>query len=152
MRKILIALIACLIGLSCYAQENTVVKDVEQDPLILSPRDSMFLEYMDIYLSQLRGPRYKLYPTQNTWTFIKLDTMTGQLWQVQYSVDKSPRMEYTLDDDIKVYTWEEQICGRFELYETKNMYNFILLDTINGKCWQVQWSIEDKNRFVIRIY
>lgn len=30
--------------------------------------------------------RFKLFPTQNMWTFIKLDTQTGQMWQVQYSV------------------------------------------------------------------
>ena len=30
--------------------------------------------------------RYRLFPTQNMWTFLKLDTMTGQIWQVQYSV------------------------------------------------------------------
>ena len=29
--------------------------------------------------------RYKLYPTQNMWTFLKLDTETGRIWQVQYS-------------------------------------------------------------------
>lgn len=26
--------------------------------------------------------RFKLFPTQNMWTFIKLDTQTGQMWQV----------------------------------------------------------------------
>lgn len=30
--------------------------------------------------------RYKLFPTQNMWTFIKLDTQTGQMWQLQYSI------------------------------------------------------------------
>ena len=30
--------------------------------------------------------RFKLFSTQNMWTFIKLDTQTGQMWQVQYSV------------------------------------------------------------------
>ena len=29
--------------------------------------------------------RYKLYPTQNMWTFLKLYTETGRIWQVQYS-------------------------------------------------------------------
>ena len=27
--------------------------------------------------------RYKLYPTQNKWTFLELDTQTGRIWQVQ---------------------------------------------------------------------
>lgn len=28
--------------------------------------------------------KYVLYPTQNTWTFIKLDTSTGHMWKLQY--------------------------------------------------------------------
>lgn len=39
--------------------------------------------------------------------------------------------------------------GRFTLYPTKNMYNFILLDQKDGKIWQVQWSVEEENRVVI---
>lgn len=27
---------------------------------------------------------YKLFPTENLWTFIKLDTRNGRMWQVQY--------------------------------------------------------------------
>ena len=34
---------------------------------------------------------YKLYPTSNTWTFIKLNTRNGKLWQVQYNVDDDKR-------------------------------------------------------------
>lgn len=42
--------------------------------------------------------RFKLFPTQNMWTFIKLDTQTGQMWQVQYSVKGDEgRFEYDLN-------------------------------------------------------
>jgi len=146
---LLIAIIA--ISISVNAQDNTTKPEIK-DTIVLSQKDSLLFGYLEAYYSQLREPRFRLYRTQNTWTFIKLDTMTGQLWQVQYSVDESPRMEYILDDNIRINSWDEKICGRFTLYETKNMYNFILLDNINGKCWQVQWSIEDKNRGVLRIY
>ena len=118
----------------------------------LTAADSLYFHYLEVFREQLMEPRYKLYPTQNNWTFLKLDTMTGQIWQIQYSVDDSPRMEYTLDDSDRIYSWDEHICGRFELYETKNIYNFILLDKINGRCWQVQWSFERANRGVIPIY
>lgn len=152
MKRLLTVLIAIFaISISVNAQESKPTESI--DTLILSPRDSLLFEYLDSYHSQLREPRFKLFPTQNTWTFLKLDTMTGQIWQVQYSVDKSPRMEYVLDDNIRIsLLLDERICGRFTLYETKNMYNFILLDTIDGRCWQVQWSIEEKNRGVLRIY
>ena len=36
--------------------------------------------------TQKNNARYQLYPTENTWTFFKLDTMTGRIWQVQYSI------------------------------------------------------------------
>lgn len=29
---------------------------------------------------------YRLFKTQNTWTFIKLNTRTGQMWQMQFDV------------------------------------------------------------------
>ena len=35
--------------------------------------------------------RYKLFPTQNMWTFIKLDTRNGKLWQVQFDVKENNR-------------------------------------------------------------
>ena len=50
-----------------------------------------------------------------------------------------------------VFTKEEEKNGRFFLYPTQNVWNFILLDQLDGRVWQVQWSIEEKNRMVIRI-
>lgn len=38
------------------------------------------------------------------------------------------------------YDW--MIVGRYELYPTGNNYNFILIDTIFGRSYQVQWSTE----------
>ena len=43
-------------------------------------------------------------------------------------------------------------AGRFELHKTQNMYNFILLDTLTGRIWQVQWSTEAKDRMILPIY
>ncbi len=31
------------------------------------------------------------------------------------------------------------------------MFNFILLDQIDGRVWQVQWNIKEENRGVCRI-
>ena len=30
---------------------------------------------------------YRLFSTQNKWTYIKLNTRNGQMWQVQYSIE-----------------------------------------------------------------
>ena len=94
---------------------------------------------------------YRLFSTQNMYTFIKLDTRNGQMWQVQWSTKGSEyRFETTLSDVSRVNKDEEK-NGRFFLYPTTNIYNFILLDQIDGRTWQVQWGKEEE-RAVIRIY
>lgn len=92
---------------------------------------------------------YRLYPTQNLWTFIKLDTSNGRMWQVQYSLEgDNYRFEKPLN--LNVLT-QKQIAGRFELYPTQNIYNFILIDKVSGDTWQVQWSKDEENQAVIPI-
>ena len=46
---------------------------------------------------------------------------------------------------------DKEVKDRFTLYPTQNMYNFILLDQISGKTWQVQWSIDYINRHITPI-
>ena len=85
------------------------------------------------------------------YTFIKLNTRNGQMKQVQWSTKGSEyRYETTLSDISRVNV-EEERNGRFFLYPTTNIYNFILLDQIDGRTWQVQWGKEEE-RAVIRIY
>ena len=94
---------------------------------------------------------YKLYPTKNMWTFLKLDTTNGRIWQVQYSVDGDEyRFESVLNGTslVGINGWR---TGRFELYQTENIHNFILLDQETGRCWQIQWG-KAESRQVIRIY
>lgn len=94
--------------------------------------------------------RYKLFPTENIWTFLKLDTQNGKIWQVQYSINNDYRGEVDLNEKALVPANAAE-NGRFTLYPTKNMYNFILLDQIDGKMWQVQWSFEEENRVIIPV-
>lgn len=97
--------------------------------------------------------RYRLFPTQNMWTFLKLDTMTGKIWQVQYSVEGAKyRFETVLNSvDLARRLKQERVVGRFMLYATQNTYNFVLLDQIDGYTYQVQWSGDADQRFVIPI-
>jgi hypothetical protein len=92
---------------------------------------------------------YRLFATQNMWTFIKLNTRNGQLWQVQYSM-KDNRFVSKLDLSSKVSMEHEQ-NDRFTLYPTQNLNTFILLDQIDGRTWQVQWSIDYDKRMVLPI-
>ena len=94
-------------------------------------------------------PIYKLYPTRNMWNFLKLDTRNGKITIVQFSVeDEGKQMEYELSSIARS---ENKIPGRFMLQPTENIYNFIMLDQVSGKTYQVQWSFDEYKRFVIPI-
>ena len=99
--------------------------------------------------SQDPKANFRLYKTKNMYNFIKLDTRTGQMELVQWSVARD-RMVYKLSDRILV-SQEEQIPGRFTLYATTNIYQFVLLDQIDGRTWQVQWDTKKEYRWIQRI-
>lgn len=93
--------------------------------------------------------RYKLYPTENIYNFLQLDTKTGQIDVVQWSLDDDKEGSVTLNaEDLSFGTG----CGTFELYPTKNMYQFLLLDKVTGRKWHVQWGFEAAKRWIKRIY
>ena len=100
--------------------------------------------------SQLPNATYRLFPTNNMWIFIKLNTSDGRLWLVQYGTKAGEQLEIPLSR-IQRADEANKKNGRFTLYSTQNMYNFILLDQIDGKVWQVQWSTDGKNNLVIPI-
>ena len=97
--------------------------------------------------------RYRLFPTQNMYTFLKLDTMTGKIWQVQFSTKGAEyRFESVLSDvDIAELLHVRKEVGRYTLFPTQNMYNFILLDQKDGYTYQVQWHSDEENRGVLPI-
>lgn len=146
--------------------------------------------------AQVNIERYKIYPTDNIYTSLKLDTATGKIWQVQIGIGDSidatitvlsifPLAEFESEiiekhkrftkeweeeynnnpdaspEDVKFFKpapleefislWDIAQNGRFKLYPTDNMYNFIMLDVIDGDTYQVQWSIEEDERIVMPI-
>ena len=111
--------------------------------------NNQLLEHLDIDLS-LKN-RYKLYQTENIYTFLQLDTKTGQIKQVQWSLDSDKGGSVTINDDDLSYGYGYG-SGSFELYPTKNMYQFILLDKTDGRKWHVQWGMENSKRWIRRIY
>lgn len=94
--------------------------------------------------------RFRLYETQNMWTFVMLDTYTGKNWQVQYSIKGTDYMAafpinmsaFAYPSDTSVWT------DRFQMTATKNMWNFIMLDSYDGRLWQVQYSVNDLESLV----
>lgn len=106
-----------------------------------------------VYASEIQNPNaiYEIYKTENIYHVLKLNTRTGQITQVQIGVGKDGyAMENVVNSKTLVSADEEQ-NGRFALYPTGNMYNFVLLDRISGKLWQAQWSIKPENRGIIPI-
>ena len=119
MKKIISLLLFSVISISCLAQSTSNIP----------PR---------YYVNP--DATYQLFPTQNRWNFIKLNTQTGQMWMVQYSTsDASNMFTYELNEK-SLLDGRQKVNGRFTLYPTQNIYNFILLDQIDGRTWQVQWS------------
>lgn len=128
MKRIMIFLIIILATGSVFAQNQT------NQVQLVSPDTTLV---------------YRLFSTRNTWTFIKLNTRNGKIWQVQWDTG-SKQIEIPISLVSRVQS-EEETNGRFFLYPTQNIYNFILLDQIDGRVWQVQWSSEIKERIVIQI-
>ena len=144
MKKFLLFCIIAAMTIPVMAQSSS-----ESNNNQMSRKDTLALGYL-MRISQHTAPAYKLYPTENMWTFLELETFTGKIWQVQYSVSgdrfKVPVNSVDLSFD---FTGDLQYAGRFELYSTQNMYNFLLLDRENGQIWQVQWSLDPDNRGLV---
>ena len=149
MKKLLILLTVLFMGIVCFAQTNAVytksptiderLKNIEQR-----------LEVLDADLS-LKN-RFKMYRTENIYNLLKLDTQTGQVWQVQWSLYSAEEgtWEVNGDDLSKTNSYGP---NTFELYPTKNMYQFILIDKTDGRTWHIQWSTDSSaERWIRRIY
>lgn len=89
---------------------------------------------------------YRLFGTRNIYTFLKLDTREGRIWQVQWG-DKDSRFSVPLNLIPLVSGGK---AGRFTLYPTTNIYTFVLLDQETGDAWHVQWGSSD-DRFIAPI-
>ena len=88
---------------------------------------------------------YKMYNTRNYHNQLRLNTMTGEVQQIQD------------DGQSWIVCSAREISGdkesRFRLYETQNMWTFIMLDTYTGKNWQVQFSVKGEDyMFAVRSY
>lgn len=156
--SIFFALVICSLStFNGYAQTDsletrtTSIKNGEQKPLDV---DSVTIAQIKAIYDRMENlvPRFKIYKTENTYNLIKLDTATGQTWQVQYRLGDTESMTVVIDDSSLLWYSEPEIAGRFELYPTNNMFQFILIDTQTGRTWQIQWNTTPSKRFRERIY
>ncbi len=80
---------------------------------------------------------YKMYRTQNYHNQLRLNTITGEVKQIQ-----DDGQSWTICSGVE---FSGENSGRFCLYETQNMWTFIMLDTYTGKNWQVQFSVKGED-------
>ena len=111
--------------------------------------NNILLEHLEIN-SSLKV-RYKLYQTDNIYTLLQLDTKTGKIDQVQWSLETDNEGSITINDQDLSYG-AGYGSGSSELYPTKNMYQFILIDKTDGRKWHVQWGIGKNKRWIRRMY
>ena len=151
MKKICLIFISLIVVLNANGQVSDSAK-VAAKPLTDIQRDSLLTnigQNVRTIADETTGlknkvGRYKVYRTTNIYNSLKLDTASGRITALQIGInnDKS-RFEYTvcnaIEDDPK---W--RIIGRYELYPTGNNFNFILIDTILGRAYQVQWSTKNE--------
>lgn len=109
---------------------------------------TVVLGFSNILDDSEQSQRFELYPTQNSFNFLKLDKKTGKIYQVQWSLEGEEEFSITLNGiDLSQFSTDGN-C--FKLYPTKNMWQFILLDGASGRAWHVQWGFEEKNRWIKR--
>jgi hypothetical protein len=89
------------------------------------------------------SPRFEVQQTQNIFTLLLLDTQTGGLWQVQYSLD-SKHPEGGVPISTGVLTDGSGYNGRFSLKATPNFWTYMLTDTKTGAMWHCQFSLKAK--------
>lgn len=150
MKRLLIQLLFLLGFVSAFGQgaSNRISNDsllVKMDSLVRA--NNAWLEQIELDLSLKQ--RYKLYQTENIYTLLQLDTKTGMIEQVQWSLDSNNEGTITINDIDLSFGYGS---GSFELYPTKNMYQFILIEQTTGRKWHVQWGMKAKERWIRRIF
>ena len=148
MKKTLLLTLFLLETAFCFAQTRQTT--VNYDALLaridsLFQVNNMWIEHIELDLSLKQ--RFKLYPTENIYTFLQLDTKTGMIEQVQWSLDSDNEGSIPINKEDLSYGLGYG-SGSFELYPTKNMYQFILLDKTSGRKWHVQWGMEFSKRWI----
>lgn len=121
--------------------------------------DSIHIEVKDIaqqlakqQVDNVFSNTYKLYKTENIYIFLRLNTSNGKIDQVQWNLDLDKEFITVLNDvDLTYGISIGNHNGRFELYPTQNMYQFLLLDKNFGSMWHIQWGLDSKKRWIVPI-
>ena len=153
MKKILLLSVFFFTVSIFFAQNTSSNRDVGIESLLTKIDSTLNVTnqwLQQIELDQSLKSRYKLYQTENIYILLQLDTKTGKIKILQWSLDSDKELTVVLND-VDLTLGYGHGSGTFELYPTKNMYQFILLDKTDGRMWHVQWGTESSKQWIRRI-
>ncbi len=155
MKRLLAIALFTMLSVPFYAQNATSNASNPNFEALRMKIDSMYMmlnaRLDDVSINTSLKYRYKLYPTENIYTFLELDTKNGMIRQVQWSLDSGKEFTVSINGTDLSYGLGYG-SNSFELYPTQNMYQFILLDKTDGRKWHVQWGMEASKRWIRRIF
>jgi hypothetical protein len=143
MKRILLTFLSCVLLTSAFAQTNKA--EAVRDSLLEKIYDKVWSIELQMNSDELNN-RFKLYKTNNMYTFLRLDTATGKIKQFQWSLKSEEEGYVTINDEDLSFLSPQN--GTFELYPTENMYQFLLLDKSWGRMWHVQWGFKSSERWI----
>ncbi len=82
--------------------------------------------------------RFKLHETQNIWNFILLDSYTGRLWQLQYTVDENSIRGLLVINEKELA--DENKKNTFYISPLTSMFQYYLTNDTTGEMWKFQWN------------
>ena len=91
------------------------------------------------------GSKYKVYLTHDPQTELKLDSYTGQLWQIDRTTGNEGIISIINNEDISLNG------SRFELSPTADDFHFILVERPYNRTWHVRWGHKASDRGLEKI-
>lgn len=86
---------------------------------------------------------FRLFPTQDNRVFLKLDTRTGHIWIIHFLDENFMKFRARVLYDIGLEKPVPENIGRFMLYPTCNMFDFLLQDQFAGTTWLIHYSLDN---------
>ena len=129
MKKTFLLLLFAIIPLVSFAQSDSLHLTIKETVPNQNKIEEEKTIMVDGEVFTKTTDRYKIYSTTNMYNLLKLDTQTGQIWRIQWNLDDEKRFESVVSYKCLVESDDIWVNGRFEIYPTQNIYNFILSPT-----------------------
>lgn len=115
-------------------QLNTKTGEIKQ----LQDDGQQWIVCKGIEKSGKKEERFSLHETQNMWNFILLDSHTGRLWQLQYTVDENSIRGLLVINEKELA--DENKKNTFYISPLTSMFQYYLTNDTTGEMWKFQWN------------